>query len=68
MGKIRGWNENGYCLDIAMLDGEEIEEIWDDGERLFIKSNLDRMWMSTETRNAHMENLDMIEITTIREG
>ena len=57
------WDSDGYGIEIQLLDGEDIEDIYDDGLHLYVRSNLNRIWKSTETIKTSMKHLDMKEIT-----
>lgn len=46
-------------LKFEMLEGEYIIDMWVDMDRLYIKSNLDRIWKSTDVP---IENVDFIEV------
>jgi hypothetical protein len=58
------WNEGeGKSLEFSFLDGEEVKYMWQYDGKLYIRSTLDRVWVSTNTK---MPYLDMIEITDIK--
>ena len=42
-----------------MLEGEYFIDMWVDMDCLYLKSNLDRVWKST---NTPVDNIDFIEI------
>jgi hypothetical protein len=44
-----------------MIEGEYIIDMWVDMDRLFVKTNLDRVWQST---NTPVDNFDMVEVAT----
>ena len=56
------WGSEGGCLDIEMIDGEQIENVWNDGTSIYVKSTLNRVWKSTDTTNNKMQHFDMVEL------
>ncbi len=52
--------EEMKSLKFDMLEGEYFIDMWVEGDYLYVKSNLDRVWKSI---NVPMENIDFIEIT-----